>query len=330
MSRGPAEGSGGPAGPLGGPGGAARLDLNLLVALDALLAEESVTAAADRLGLSGPAMSRTLGRIRQALGDPVLVRAGRHMVPTPRALALRPRVRQVLDDARGLFTAEAEADPATLARTFTLSGHDINILAFGAALLRRARDEAPGVTLRFLAEGPGGPAPLRDGAIDLEVGVIDRQEPEIRVGTLLQDRMVGVARAGHPLLTGTVTPRRYAAAGHLVDSRRGRLSGPVDEALAAYGLRRRVVGTVPTFAAALHVLAGTDAVGLAPERFGAPAVAALGLRTFEIPVELPPLAIAMAWHPRHDADSGHRWLRGLVRDAVGAHGTPGTPAGPTQ
>ncbi|MCD9143231.1 LysR family transcriptional regulator [Streptomyces albireticuli] len=329
MSRSPGESPAGPAGPLGGAG-AARLDLNLLIALDALLAEESVTAAADRLGLSGPAMSRTLGRIRQALGDPVLVRAGRHMVPTPRALALRPRVRRVLDDARGLFTAEAEADPATLTRTFTLSAHDSSILAFGAALLGRARDEAPGVTLRFLAEGPGGPAPLRDGVIDLEVGVIDRQEPEIRVETLFQDRMVGVARAGHPLLTGTVTPRRYAAAGHLVDSRRGRLSGPVDEALAAHGLRRRVVGSVPTFAAALHVLGATDAVGCAPGRLGAPAVAALGLRTFEIPVDLPPLTVAMAWHPRHDADSGHRWLRGLVRDAVGEYGAPEAAPTPAQ
>lgn len=326
MSSGPGES---PGGPLGGTG-ATRLDLNLLVALDALLAEESVTAAADRLGLSGPAMSRTLGRIRQALGDPVLVRAGRHMVPTPRALALRPRVRRVLDDARGLFTAEAEADPATLARTFTLSAHDGNILALGATLLRRAGHEAPGVTLRFLAEGPGGPAPLRDGAIDLEVGVIDRQEPEIRVEELLRDRMVGVARAGHPLLSGTVTPRRYAAAGHLADSRRGRLTGPVDEALAAHGLRRRVVGTVPNFAAALHVLSGTDAVGLALGRFGAPAVAALGLRTFEIPLELPPVVLAMAWHPRHDADSGHRWLRGLVRDAAAAVGAPETPPAPTQ
>ncbi|WP_370418448.1 LysR family transcriptional regulator [Streptomyces sp. QH1-20] len=307
----------------GGPRAAGNLsgiDLNLLVALDALLAEESVTGAAGRLGLSGPAMSRTLGRIRRALGDPVLVRAGQHMVPTPRALALRAPVRRLLDDARSLFAAEEPADPSGLERTFTLSAHDSNVLAFGAALLDRASREAPGVTLCFLAEGPTGVAPLREGVIDLEIGVVDRDEPEVRVEPLLQDRMVGVARPGHPLLEGTVTPRRFAAASHLLDSRRGRRSGPIDDALAAHGLRRRVLGTVPTFGAALHVLTGTDAVGIVSERLGAPAAAALGLETFEIPLELPPLEICMAWHPRHEADGGHRWLRGLVRDAVSAFG----------
>ncbi|MBT2386129.1 LysR family transcriptional regulator [Streptomyces sp. ISL-11] len=303
-----------------------RLDLNLLIALDALLAEESVTAAADRLGLSGPAMSRTLGRIRRALGDPVLVRAGRRMVPTPRAQALRADVRRVLDDARALFVAGAPADPATLRRTFTLSAHDSHIMAFGAALLGRAARQAPGVTLRFPAEGPDRMAPLRDGTIDLELGVIDRDEPEIRVEPLLEDRVVGVARPGHPLLDGPVTPRRYAAAHHIADSRRGRLAGPVDEALAAQGLRRRVIAAVPTFAAALYALSGTDAVGTMSERIGGPAAAALGLRTFEIPLDLPPLSIRMAWHPRHEADSGHRWLRDLVRDVVCGP----SPAAPTE
>ncbi|GGY03913.1 LysR family transcriptional regulator [Streptomyces hiroshimensis] len=302
----------------------ARIDLNLLVALDALLAEESVTAAAERLCLSGPAMSRTLGRIRRALGDPVLVRAGRHMVPTPRALAMRADVRRVLADARSLFAPAAPADPATLERAFTLSAHDSNVLAFGAPLIGRAAREAPGVTLRFLAEGASGVPSLRDGPLDLEIGVIDRNEPEIRVELITTDRMVGVARPGHPLLDGPVTLRRYAAASHVLDSRRGRLSGPVDEALAAHGLRRRVVATAPTLASALFVVAGSDTVGLVSERIGRPAADALGLVTFEIPLALPPLEVAMAWHPRHEADSGHRWLRGIVRDTISAT-APGRP-----
>ncbi|MGK5730704.1 LysR family transcriptional regulator [Streptomyces sp. URMC 124] len=301
----------------------ARIDLNLLVALDALLAEESVTAAADRLCLSGPAMSRTLGRIRRALGDPVLVRAGRQMVPTPRALAMRGDVRRVLADARSLFAPAAPADPATLERAFTLSGHDSHVLAFGAPLLDRAAREAPGVTLRFLAEDAAGVPSLRDGPLDLEIGVIDRNEPEIRVERLTTDRMVGIARRGHPLLDGPVTLRRYAAASHVHDSRRGRLSGPVDEALAAHGLRRRVVGTAPTLASALFVVAGCDAVGLVSDRIGRPAAAALGLVTFEIPLDLPPIEVSMAWHPRHESDTGHRWLRALVRDTVRA--TPPAP-----
>ncbi|CAM5296690.1 LysR family transcriptional regulator [Streptomyces abikoensis] len=313
------EGAGGPA-PTAPAGWPAKADLNLLVALDALLDEESVTAAADRLGLSGPAMSRTLGRIRRALGDPVLVRAGRRMVPTPRALAMRGEVRRVLADARALFTAAAPCDPAALERTFTLSAHDSQVMAFGAPLLARTAREAPGVTLRFLAEGATGVPSLRDGALDLEIGVIDRSEPEIRVEPLLTDRMVGVVRAGHPLLDGPVTLRRFAAAGHLLDTRRGRLSGPVDEALAAHGLRRRIVGTAPTFASALFVIAGSDAVGLTAERVARPAADALGLVTFEVPLDLPLLHFSMAWHPRHEEDSGHRWLRGVVRDTVRAMG----------
>ncbi|KUJ69683.1 LysR family transcriptional regulator [Streptomyces albus subsp. albus] len=287
----------------------------MLIALDALLTEESVTAAADRLGLSGPAMSRTLGRIRRALGDPVLVRAGRRMVPTPRALALRAEVSRLVQDARSLFTHD-QADPATLGRAFTISAAGSHVIAFGAALLDRAARTAPGVTLRFLAEGASSVPSLRDGAIDLEIGVIDRNEPEIRVEPLLTDRMVGVARPGHPLTEGPVTVRRYAAARHLNVSRRGRLSGPVDEALAAHGLRRRVVGTAPTIADSLFLLLRGDTVGLALERVDAPAVAALGLRTFTVPLDLPPVPLAMAWHPRHEADGGHRWLRALVSGVV--------------
>ncbi|WFB06520.1 LysR family transcriptional regulator [Streptomyces sp. LX-29] len=302
-----------------------RVDLNLLVALDALLEEESVTGAADRLGLSGPAMSRTLGRIRGALGDPVLVRAGRHMVPTPRALAIRAEVGRLVEDARALFAAGSPADPATLRRAFTLSAHDAHVMAFGAGLLDRVAGTAPGVTLRFLAEPSTGVPSLRDGTVDLEIGVIDRNEPEIRVEPLLEDRMVGVVRPGHPLAEGSVTLRGFAAANHLVVSRRGRLSGPIDTALAAHGLRRRVVASSPTFAASLFLLLRGDAIGLASERVDAPAVAALGLRTFEVPLELPPLPFAMAWHPRHEADGGHIWLRGLVRDVVAD-----TLAGPAQ
>ncbi|WP_116210699.1 LysR family transcriptional regulator [Streptomyces olivoreticuli] len=302
--------------PGGRPPARATPDLNLLTALDALLTEESVTAAADRLGLSGPAMSRTLGRIRRALGDPVLVRAGRRMVPTPRALAMHADVRRLLDDARALFAAGRPLDPATLDRVFTLSAHDSHVLTFGTGLLGRAAREAPGVTLRFLAEGAAGVPSLRDGTVDLELGVIDRDEPEIRIEPLLTDRMVGVVRPGHPLLDAPVTLRRYAAAGHVLDSRRGRLTGPVDEALAAHGLRRRVVATAPTLASALFLVSGGDAVGMLPERIGGPAATALGLRTFELPLDPPPLTISMAWHPRHEADSGHRWLRDLVRGTV--------------
>ncbi|MEU8680517.1 LysR family transcriptional regulator [Streptomyces sp. NPDC048611] len=294
----------------------ANIDLNLLTALDALLEEQSVTAAADRLGLSGPAMSRALGRIRRTTGDPVLVRAGRHMVPTPRALEIRAEVRRLVAAAHGVLAPSAPADPAQLARVFTINANDLFVTAVGPRLVARAAREAPQVVLRFLGESHIDVPLLRDGAADLELGVIDSPEPEIRREELFTDRSVAVVREGHPLTTGTLTVRRFADAAHLNFSRRGRLTGPVDAALAAHGLRRRVIATVPTFAASLMMVRDSDAVGLANERAGAATVRGLGLRTLPIPLELPPMELEMAWHPRQDADAGHRWLRGLVRETV--------------
>ncbi|MFE2225889.1 LysR family transcriptional regulator [Streptomyces kronopolitis] len=294
----------------------ANIDLNLLTALDALLEEQSVTAAADRLGLSGPAMSRALGRIRRTTGDPVLVRAGRHMVPTPRALEIRAEVRRLVEAAHGVLAPSAPADPAALARVFTLHANDVFVTVLGPALLARAAEQAPQVVLRFLGEGSVDVPLLRDGSADLELGVIDSLEPEIRREELFVDHSVAVVRDGHPLTRGELTPARFAAAQHLNYSRRGRLTGPVDAALAALGLRRRVIATVPTFAASLMMVQDSDAVGLANARAAAPTVRRLGLRTLAVPLELPPMTLEMAWHPRQEADAGHRWLRALVRETV--------------
>ncbi|MEU1911935.1 LysR family transcriptional regulator [Streptomyces massasporeus] len=292
------------------------LDLNLLVALDVLLEEQSVGGAARRLHLSEPAMSRTLGRIRKALGDPVLVRAGRRMVPTPRALAVRAEVSAVVERARALFTPPADTDLRTVTRTFTVLCHDAVAAACGPALFARAARDTPGIRLRFLAESHVDAPLLREGTADLEVGVIDTVAPEVHVEPLYEDRMMGVVRAGHPLLEGELTPERFAReADHLVVSRRGRLRGPVDDALAGLGLTRRVVGSVGTFPASLFVVRATDLTGLI-SCWSVPMARALGVATFEVPLALPPLQVALAWHPRHDADPAHAWLRGAVREIL--------------
>lgn len=180
-----------------------QLDLNLLVALDVLLEEQSVGGAARRLHLSEPAMSRTLGRIRRALGDPVLVRAGRQMVPTPHALAVRAEVSAVVERARALFARGRDVDLRTVERTFTILGPDTIAAACGAALLLRTAAEAPGVRVRFLSESHVDAPFLREGTADLEVGAVGAAAPEVHVETLHEDRMVGVVRAGHPLLEGS-------------------------------------------------------------------------------------------------------------------------------
>lgn len=181
------------------------LDLNLLVALDVLLEESSVSRAAARLHLSEPAMSRTLGRIRKALGDPVLVRAGRAMVPTPHALAVHGEVRAVVERARALFLTGGQVDLPTLTRTFTVLAHDAFAATFGATLFSRVAKEAPGVRLRFLSESHVDVPALREGIADLELGVVDSRSPEVRVEHLFDEHMMGVARAGHPLLRGRIT-----------------------------------------------------------------------------------------------------------------------------
>lgn len=172
-----------------------------------------------------------------------------------------------------------------------------------------------GVRLRFLMESHVDAPLLREGAADLEVGVIDTRSPEVHHESLYEDHMVGVVRPGHPLLSGELTPARFAAADHLTVSRRGRMEGPVDTALAELGLRRRVVGSVGTFPSSLFLLLDSDLVSLATVRTRT-LTDTLGLRTFEVPLPLPPLPFGLAWHPRHDADPAHAWLRRCFRELL--------------
>ncbi|AQT79743.1 LysR family transcriptional regulator [Mycolicibacterium litorale] len=293
------------------------LDMNLLQALDALLELRSVGLAAERLHTSAPAMSRTLARLRRRLDDPVLVRAGRQMVPTPRALAMQADVHDVIERARALFAPSEAVEPRRLSRTFSLQIGDIGMLGtLAERLLVRVRAEAPDVVVRFVGESHEDTHSLRDGSVDLEVGQTSHLDPEIRVEDLVTDRMIGVVRAGHPLPKRRVTVKRFADAEHVVFSRRGRLRGPVDELLAEHGLQRRVAVCAPTPAGGLFLVRGSDLVAMMPAGLGSYAIEALNLTSFSIPLDLPPLTISMAWHPRHDADGAHRWLRQCVREAL--------------
>ncbi|MCL9792761.1 LysR family transcriptional regulator [Frankia sp. AgKG'84/4] len=300
----------------GDPRPLSGIDLNLLVALDALLAERSVSAAARRLHLTEPATSRALGRIRRTTGDQILVRTGHTMVPTPRALEIQAEVSDLVRRAQGLFAPVSMPDPADLDRTFTILSSDMLIAAVGPDLLTRLATEAPAVRIRFLPEPTPSADPLRDGTADLEIGEIDSTAPEIRVETLGTDDAVLIVRAGHPLAEGPVTLDQLVAARHVVGSRRGRFRGPLDDALAAQGLRRTVAVAVPSHTVALTMVAQSDLVGIAPRRLGRSALAAVGLAVLDLDLALPPLPISLAWHPRNDADAPHRWLRTHLRDVI--------------
>lgn len=299
----------------------ANTDLNLLTALDALLAEGSVAGAARRLKLSASAMSRTLARLRAASGDPLLVRAGRGLVPTPRAAELRDRVRELVEEVEAVLRPATENShvPAKN-RTFTIRANEGFVEVSAASLVKAVGDRAPGVRLYFAPKAEKDVRSLREGLADLEIGVVGETGPEFHVQRLFRDSFVGVVRAGHPLLAlGEVTPERYAGCSHVVVSRRGRAEGPVDDELKALGLVRMIVAVVPGFRAAVEIARDSDLVALVTRSFlrSIRADGNDGVVSFALPVRTAEITVSQMWHPRMNADAGHRWLRRLVLEVCG-------------
>ena len=288
-------------------------DLNLLTALQALLAEGSVAGAARRLRLSNSAMSRTLSRIRETFDDPILVRAGRSLVPTPRAIELRERVDLLIEESQAMLRNCNVLDLHGLDRTFTVRANEGVIVEFGGALLKMMSELAPKAGLRFVVKAEKSAKALREAQVDLDIGVLGETGPEIRMQSLLHDRFVGVIAPDHPLASGSITAKRYAAARHISVSRRGIARGPIDDALRALGLERDVAVVVPSFPGALALARRTAFVANVPER--QTVTARQGLVTFQLPVATKEVAISMMWHPRLDADPAHQWLRTCVRTA---------------
>lgn len=292
-------------------------DLNLLITLDVLLTERNVTRAAHRLQLSPSAMSRALARLRDTTGDPLLVRAGRGLVPTPRALQLREQVSQLVQDATAVLRPAETPDLQRLVRTFTLRVSDGFTENFGPRLLARLRQEAPGVRLRFVPKVDKDSASLRDGSVDLETGVVGHTTgPEVRTRVLFHDRFIGVVRMGHALCQGEITPARYASGLHVLVTRRGRDQGLMDDALQPLGLEREMGTFVGGFSAALAFARATDLIATVPERHTGQLRD--GLYCFPLPVPLPEITVSMLWHPRMDGDTAHRWLRGCLHDVCTA------------
>ncbi|MDE1150078.1 MAG: LysR family transcriptional regulator [Azospirillaceae bacterium] len=296
-------------------------DLNLLIALDLLLEEGSVAGAARRLHLSAPAMSRTLARIRETVGDPILVRAGRRLVPTPRALELRERVRTMVAEATGLLRAEGEPEFSRLDRTFTIRGNDFYASAHGGLLLKTLQARAPNVKLRFAPEGEGDDAALREGRVDLLIASNPPSGPEMRVQTLATEGFVGVARPDHPIFGDgghgdgeDITAARFAAYPRISISRRGLFHTPVDQALSAMGLTSHVALVTGSLYTALAALSQSDLLLPLPDMM-LPSMKRLGLavRIFPIPLPLAAVVVRQSWHPRFDNDPAHRWLRQTTR-----------------
>jgi len=288
-------------------------DFNLLITLDVLLAEGSVARAARRLRLSPSAMSRALARLRETMGDPLLVRAGRGLVPTPRALELREQVARLVQDAESVLRPAQILKLKQLVRTFTLRTSDGFVENFGPKLIARIHDEAPDVRIRFVQKIDKDSSALRNGSVDLETGVVDDTTgPEVRTRALFRDHLVGVVEMGHALSKGKITPRRYASGSHILVSRKGFEKSQIDEALQELGLVREIGTIVSGFSAALSLARGSDMIATVPEYHTENLRA--GMYRFMLPVSTPEFTVSMLWHPRMDGDSAHRWLRACVLD----------------
>lgn len=294
-----------------------RIDLNLLVALDALLDERNVTRAAARLGLSQPALSNALARLRNLLGDPLFIRAQRGLVPTPRALALEGTVKRLVRDAQDLLRA-ADFSPETASGQLTIATTDYMQATLVVPLLETLQRAAPKLSLAVRSlELADIPARLERGDLDLGVTITEFAPPDLRARFLYRERYVGAARIGHPLFGGKITPKAMCAYRHaMVSPRGGTAPGPVDEALAALGLRREVALTVPGFLILPHVLTRTDLVAVAPERLLTGMTG--DLRLFEVPLALAEFNVIAIWHPRVQNDPRHRWVRETLASVAAA------------
>jgi DNA-binding transcriptional LysR family regulator len=291
----------------------ANPDFNLLVTLDAVLTEGSVARAAKRLRLSPSAMSRALARLRETTGDPLLVRAGRGLVPTPRALELRERVSQLVQDTEAVLRPAEPPNLNQLVRTFTIRTSDGFVENFAPSLIARVSAEAPGVRLCFVQKPNKDSTSLREGTVDLETGVVgNMMGPEVRAQALFRDQFIGVVRQGHAFTRGKITLARYASGSHICVSRRGLAGGLIDDALKPLGVERNIVTIVGGFSTALALARASDLIASVPEQHTRNLRA--GMHSFQLPFAAPEITVSLLWHPRLDADPAHRWLRGVVLD----------------
>ncbi len=284
-------------------------DLGLLVSLDALLQEGSVTGAARRVGLSTPAMSHALARIRERLADPILVRSGRGMLLTPRAEALKPEVHRVVNDARKTLAPEKPFVARELSRTLTVHASDYVLMMLGGGVDAILRKEAPNLCLRFVPNTTDDAALLRDQGSDLAVGIYGELPLEMRNRQLLTDRFVCVVRKGHPSIKKRLTLEQFVGVPHIQVAPRGRPGGYIDDVLRERGQTRTVARAVPYFMTALQLAAETDYILTISERLAKRFATPLALEVLEVPLKLRPYALSLVWHPRVESDPGHRFLR---------------------
>jgi DNA-binding transcriptional LysR family regulator len=288
-----------------------NVDLNLLVALDALVDECSVTRAAARLSLTQPTVSGMLARLRDLFGDPLFVRTQRGLLPTPRTEALTPLLKRVLADAATLVAAQT-FDPKTADMTVSISVNDYMHASLILPFVKQLRRHAPKIKLAVRPMAIADlPTRLMRGEIDIAITIPDFVTPDLPSRFLYAERYVCAVRRRHPLKKRKVTVEEFCRFDHvLVSPSGGAFEGPTDDELSSLGLARRVALSIPSFLILPEVLQTDDLIAVVPERLlhGRKR----HLRTFAPPVAVPGFDVLAVWHPRVNEDPAHRWLRDLL------------------
>jgi DNA-binding transcriptional LysR family regulator len=288
------------------------IDLNLLVVLDALLAERHVSRAAIRLNKSQPAVSHALGRLRQLLDDPLLVRHGGALQPTTRALEIAPQLADALDRMRHLL-APAGFDPATARRRFRLAMSDYGATVVLPCLLPLLRRQAPGIDLHVSQAGREAmAAQVMDGEVDISIGVFQTLDKAVRRQRLFEEDYACLADATSLAKAAGMDLPSYLARPHALVALRADVESEVDVALAVAGHKRRIALVLPHWGVAPGLIAGTDLVLTIARRLHPPTPATAGLAAFEPPFAIPSFAFEQIWHKRRDGDAAHQWLRETI------------------
>ena len=305
------------------------LDLNLLRVFDEVMAERNLTRAARNLAMTQPAASNALRRLRDALGDELVVRAGYGVEPTPYALAIWPSVRDSLGALRSAVMPD-EFDPATSRATFQLAMADATTSLIVPELLARVTKDAPGISLQARTLTTRDPRPLLEsGELDAAVGYFPGATAALVLGAMQADapevfgmerlysgEYVCVMRSGHPLAKADLTLDAYCEAQHLLVSYSGRPFGFVDEALAAIHRTRRIVLTVNQFFTAGLVVARSDLLTVLPGHFVASTGLGAEIIVRKLPIAMPPVNVDLLWHRRHHNRIAHSWLRERIVEAA--------------
>lgn len=297
----------------------AELDGGLLMALDALLRERQVTRAARRVGLTQSAMSHALRRLRAVFGDPLFVRTTGGVLPTPRAAELVEPLGRVLGELERLTTRPAPFDPAQLQRRMTLITSEYVDVVLLPQLLSQLYVAAPRLDLEVRGFSAALETALEEGRVDVAIGIYPKLSPRVRQQRLFEDRFVCLLRTDHPVAAAAAAGQplaleQFAALSHVQIAPSGAPGGPVDDALAARGLQRRVALRIGSFLSALQLVARTDLVLTAPERLVRTMLGTLPLQVLEPPVALPRFSLYQVWHESRQQDPAHAWLRGILAE----------------